>query len=50
MLIIAIEHCNGEIMDIPIIIYDLFELDKYRDGPYLLYLINLYEKTVKEID
>lgn len=48
MIIIVIEHCYGEIIGLPKII-KLNDLDKYRYGPYLIYLIDIVSELVYEL-
>ena len=49
MIIIAIEHCNGEIMDKPFIIKDLNRIKDFWLQGYLIYTINLFNGTTQEI-
>ena len=37
---IVIEHCNGEIMDRPILVFNEYELEPYIDGEYLIYCLD----------
>lgn len=47
---ILIEHCNGEIMDDPFIVYNEKELEPFINGEYLIYsLDNNYNLTINNI-
>ena len=47
---LLIEHCNGEIMDDPFIIYNENELDLFIDREYLIYKLDeTYKLEIKHI-
>lgn len=46
-MFIVIEHCNGEIIDHPIIIFNECALSPYIDGQYLIYKLDYYIKDEK---
>lgn len=48
MIYIAIEHCNGEIMDKPILI-KWRDRKKYCLQGYLVFEINVYTEEIEEI-